>query len=375
MQFCQKEISNKRFVNTIIFLLLFLFTANSLRSQVKSAVTLPAPTGKYAVGTTVFQWLNYSLKDTFTIYPNDYREVAVQLWYPALKTDGAVKAAYAPLYAGADSVTTNSWLLADFAADIAKAPLVIFCPGRGVSKHEYTIMAEELASKGFAVASIDMPYIGATVLLDGRYIKPAPQFRIPGAMLSGPYEKVDSFFQQANLIGAADVTLVINGLKMQNENKRSVLFGKLDMNNIGIFGHSLGGRIAGQALYDNKGIKAYLSMEGIAPPLVRKGGINKPMCYLLSEGLVKFAMQNYMDAVPGRKGLVYITVLTDFGHNSFTDFMFTAPGTYNYKVEENEAYRIGRKLMTSYFQQHLQGKDTFLADMKLEDKVKIEVYK
>ena len=52
---------------------------------------LPEPTGPYAVGTRYFYWIDKSHPDTYTPDPDDYREVSVQVWYPAeLTGDEAV---------------------------------------------------------------------------------------------------------------------------------------------------------------------------------------------------------------------------------------------------------------------------------------------
>jgi dienelactone hydrolase len=91
---------------------------------------------------------------------------------------------------------------------------------------------------------------------------------------------------------------VIRELIKLNTLKSSLFCGRLDIENIGIFGHSLGGRIAGQAIADNKKIKAYISMEGIAPRAVRQNGIKQTMAYLMSEDIVKYAMVNYEQSIP-----------------------------------------------------------------------------
>jgi hypothetical protein len=65
-----------------------------------------------------------------------------------------------------------------------------------MSKHDYTIIAEELASNGFVVVSIDFPHIGFVKYSNGVTLAPAAEFKMPPGMLAGPYEKVDEFFWQ-----------------------------------------------------------------------------------------------------------------------------------------------------------------------------------
>jgi len=44
---------------------------------------LPAPTGPYAVGQTVFRWVDNSRPEVMTDVPDDFREVNATIWYPA----------------------------------------------------------------------------------------------------------------------------------------------------------------------------------------------------------------------------------------------------------------------------------------------------
>ncbi|MEO6608175.1 MAG: hypothetical protein ABIN69_06870 [Aestuariivirga sp.] len=43
----------------------------------------PQPTGPYAIGTLVYDWVDESRPEILTSNPNDHREVMVQIWYPA----------------------------------------------------------------------------------------------------------------------------------------------------------------------------------------------------------------------------------------------------------------------------------------------------
>ena len=44
---------------------------------------LPAPTGPYAVGETVFRWVDTARQEVLTNAPDDFREVVALVWYPA----------------------------------------------------------------------------------------------------------------------------------------------------------------------------------------------------------------------------------------------------------------------------------------------------
>src|ERR1700676_4262542 len=49
----------------------------------KAAITLPSPTGQFAVGRTTFEWINNLETDELSPSPGVKREVAVWVWSPA----------------------------------------------------------------------------------------------------------------------------------------------------------------------------------------------------------------------------------------------------------------------------------------------------
>ncbi|MGE8205878.1 hypothetical protein ACQKP0_15085 [Heyndrickxia sp. NPDC080065] len=51
-------------------------------------INFEKPTGSYAVGTTVYHWVDLNREEWYTKKPKDKRELMVQLWYPA-KDDGS----------------------------------------------------------------------------------------------------------------------------------------------------------------------------------------------------------------------------------------------------------------------------------------------
>lgn len=335
----------------------------------QSNISLPVPTGVFQIGTFTDE-IQTSILDTFYNGDKKYIRLPLQCWYPAAIDTFNLSAKYSPLFPESDTIKTNSFYNKKITTALEKLPVIFFCIGRGMTKHEYTTAAEELASNGYVVVSFDMPYIGTTTLLDGRVIKASSRFKLPPGMITGPYEKVDSFFERASSLGASYVSSIIDYTKQQNEAFTSVLYRKIDLANMGIFGHSLGGRIAGQVIAENKLIKVYLSMEGIAPRILRMNGVQKPMAYMMSDGLAKNALSNYEQAIPKRKDDVYIIILKDFGHNSFTDYPVTANTSLNYKVQQEESVRITRKILVSFFDQYLKNnakvEDVLLAEPLVE---------
>src|SRR5690349_15951072 len=67
-----------------------------VRVEHVSEMTLPKPTGRFAVGRTSFIWTNDNLTDELAPSPGAKRTVFVWIWYPASATQGAAPADYLP---------------------------------------------------------------------------------------------------------------------------------------------------------------------------------------------------------------------------------------------------------------------------------------
>jgi hypothetical protein len=338
-------------------------------------VHLTPPSGPYPVGTVTYEWTDLSRELSYTSHQGDKRTIVAQLWYPAAVDSTSVRAPYSPLSADYSKVKGNSYLRPSFSKSVKNANLIIFSPGRGTERFMYTTLIEDLASQGFVVASIDMPLIGYTLYGDGYVLKPSSEFRTPPGMMGGPYEKVDAFFEKPTAMGVRDLEFVYDQIMKLNKadpNKRFT--GKINMEEIGIFGHSLGGRIAGRYTANNSFVKAYISMEGIPPRDVRyEGKISIPTAMLCSSGTLPYAVDNYNSYIDNRKNTVYFIVMGDFGHNSVTDNPFIYPDSFSYKIDPEIGLNISREIVSTYFKEQL--KDSGNLEEDLNDVKQLEITK
>lgn len=334
-----------------------LITLGSISLYAQNDSTkLPQPTGTYLVGTVTYEWTDVARNISYSSYPSDNRKIITQLWYPATADSNAQKAPYNALSDDYKHVQTNSILSPAFANMASKAPLVIFCPGRGVERFAYTALAEELASHGYVVASIDMPEIGYVYYQDGFTLTPSTKYRAPRGLMAGPYEKVDEFYEEATQTGTRDVQFVLQNIMILSKKDPSGRFiSKIDMANIGLFGHSLGGRIAGNVAVKNRGVKALITMEGIPPRDVRyKGLLRIPCAMWVSTGTLPFAKDNYQVLIDNRKARVDLVELKKFGHNSVTDFPLITPSQFKYEIDAGEGLKISKQLIVDFLNNSLR---------------------
>src|ERR1043165_9656783 len=149
---------------------------------------LPAPTGRYPIGTTSWRLIDPSRREIFT-GSRDARNVEVLAWYPATSVRADATApdlreglpevhAFATVFGVAEDafdalqhVRTHASLDAPPAVTTGKLPVLLFAHGYTGIPSAYTALMEDLASHGYAVLSVVHPYEAtAATLADGRVV-------------------------------------------------------------------------------------------------------------------------------------------------------------------------------------------------------------
>ncbi|MEC1229522.1 alpha/beta hydrolase family protein, partial [Bacillus paralicheniformis] len=135
--------------------------------------------------------------------------------------------------------------------------------------------AEHLASHGFVAVAIDHTFSTmATAFPDGRVT----------SLTTEPYMNgVSENSSKLGNIWTQDADFVINQLDQLN---RDAFEGKLDMDNIGMMGHSFGGATAFNAAYSNPKIKAGINMDGSLYNVNGKQAIAKPFLFMESSSFM-----------------------------------------------------------------------------------------
>jgi dienelactone hydrolase len=144
------------------------------------AVSLPEPTGTFAVGRRTFEWTDAARKDPYGEGP---RKLAVWVWYPVAKGTTGRKVQYAPgLWEGLHLQGPASVFQGPFdnvrdpaldSAPVASGrfPVVVLMPGMGFSAPQYAALAEDLASHGYVVAGVTPTHSANLTVLDGQKVE------------------------------------------------------------------------------------------------------------------------------------------------------------------------------------------------------------
>lgn len=234
-------------------------------TPIPGAVSLPPGTGPYDVGTIELQLTDYDRENPFV--PNGGpRSFMISLFYPAKNVDKYPLAPYMGpgtadfneksfgLPAGTLSlIAPTSHLGAPFNLHTT-SKLIIFSTGFGTSRQGYTTFAEDLASHGYLVATIDHPYdAGVVEFPDGTLIlsDPATDLSDPATMSKMMDARVADALHTFNRLLHGNLTKSIPGVRT-----------RLRVHNAGMFGHSLGGAATAAAMVADNRIRGGINMDG-----------------------------------------------------------------------------------------------------------------
>ncbi|OSP55834.1 VPLPA-CTERM sorting domain-containing protein [Pseudoruegeria sp. SK021] len=201
-----------------------LAAQNRIDGQSADAPELAAY-GGMPVGVRTFEFVNKDQIDMLAIdpsapKPDDYptydRSLAVEMWYPAAEGATGDTSFNAYLRDGITEVTLEGRAMRDAAAAETSAPLPLVLLSHGYPGNRFLMshLAENLASKGYVVASID--HTDSTYRTQGN-------------------------FASTLVNRSLDQLFVLDEMARLNSDHTSGVAGMIDTNNTGLIGYSMGG--------------------------------------------------------------------------------------------------------------------------------------
>jgi dienelactone hydrolase len=307
---------------------------------------LPAPTGSYEVGRVTYDWIDAGRLNPYSPVAGTKQELAVWLWYPAAVVISSQAAEYLPAYwrsalehhqgfvmsrllsRDLSRVKSHSWSDTAVSQRDAMYPVIVLRAGGGALSSDYTSIAEDLASHGYVVVSMDAPYRTVlTAFPDGRVAYRNTQSDFD----SMPYAVGEKAATQLMGVWIEDVKFVLQRLQELNAKDPSGQFqGKLDLQRVGIVGHSLGGATAAQFCHDDAQCSAAIDIDGIPFGSVVQESLHQPFFFILSDHrkesgpeppLVKGKMESIYSKLPVETR--WQVMIDGANHFSFSDQMFT----------------------------------------------------
>ncbi len=305
---------------------------------------LPQPGGPYAIGTFSQVLTDPQRLELYSQDPNQPRRILVQVWYPALPTPQSQPAPwlepmdrYGPAIAGwlglpsffLDHVAlarSHSFLDAPLAEAPGRLPVLLFSHGWGGFRAQNTYQMEELASHGYLVAAIEHPYGSvATVFPDGSLA-----LNNPAALpLDAPPAELAAAGNRLVTQWGGDMALTLDYLVQLNQAGPGERFnGRLDLERVGIFGHSTGAGAAVEFCAHDPRCKAGLGLDAYLTPVsssVLEGGLRQPFLFLFSELWPSEKNKNLYRQLQTASDDSRAFVLLGADHYDFTDLPLLSP--------------------------------------------------
>jgi dienelactone hydrolase len=234
-----------------------------------STAAVPSSTGPSNVGSRVMQMVD-SVRDDPFAGDGTKRELLVRFWYPASIGQGCEPAEYTSqrvwnyfselLGTPLPEVKTNSCLDAPITG--GPHPVIVFTHGYTGTFTDYTFLFEDLASRGYVVASVDHTSEATAVEFpNGRFVK-----SVFGSHLAE--DKLRSDAQSLSLVVSVrskDLKFVVDELARLNGETSGPFAGKLDLTRFAVAGHSLGGLTALIGLNQHPRFKAAVLLDASLP--------------------------------------------------------------------------------------------------------------
>ncbi len=336
-------------------------------------LNLPAPTGTYAVGQTVFRWVDASRHEAMSEDPNDSREVIAVVWYPAERGNKA-KSPYFPELSTVsksliESGEVTAWQVFGLPfihshnlwnAAPAKSgepyPILIFSAGNGTNVEIYTVLASELASHGYIVVGLNHPYDVAAVGLSNHQIATYSKEQDSLAMSAHA-----AFIAERIRVRTEDMLFALNQLEALNVNANSPFAGIIDLKSVAVAGHSLGGITASEACKADSRFRACLNLDGLqrgGPFSTEATAIppEQPFMFLTKESQLPPTLIDKFESTTES----YWVVIHGASHQSFTDGPILQPGLLPFSNRADRIMSLVEKYTLAFLDQTLKNQKSSL---------------
>ncbi|MEU5869135.1 alpha/beta hydrolase [Nonomuraea sp. NPDC047529] len=332
---------------------------------------LPRPTGPDPVGRDTLYLVDQSRKDPW-VPSSGPRRLMLSIHYPARSVSGP-PAPYMSTEEAA-SLLRRKAPGADVPAEVisgirtharagappekGRHPLVVLSPGLGLPRAGLTSLAEDLASRGYVVASIDHAYESSGTVFPGvGLLTCAPLCDQPR-----PPEGGKATISRNR---AKDVSFVLDRLTGRHPAWKRA--GLIDARRIGMAGHSIGGDTASTTMLTDPRVKAGINLDGTVDATLPATGLGKRPFLL---------MGSQRDHTPGKDdtwdrtwkvldGWKRWLTVARAEHSTFTDLALAQSKLGLSSPDAIDAERgtaLTRVYVAAFFDQHLKGRKQPLLD-------------
>jgi len=290
-----------------------LGAAALLPAAASAAVSPPAPTGPAPVGFTRLTMVDAQRTEQIA-QGGGPRRIPLRVWYPAARPgsgqgdvltaaeQGAYEAGFglpAGAFAGLGATSTQHAPPAP-----GRHPVLLLSHGAGLSTAFHVAQATDLASHGHVVIGLD-------------HLGDAELDEVGGDLVfSNPVG--DDFRRRSFVERVADIRFVADHLGAVTG------AGRFDRRRVGIYGHSLGGAAAAQAMAEDRRFRAGVNIDGAMLGSVIDRGLDRPFATLLGD--FPWEVYDGLGAFLSHTRAPHpLERFATTGHQAFTDIVWLVP--------------------------------------------------
>lgn len=350
---------------------------------------IPDPTGQYSIGSYYDIIEDENRLELYTEDPTDTRRFMIKVWYPS----SGILLSNPRKWIGNEHITKQlakdmgiPGLLLDHINDIPSNdhgssrlsraqesyPIVIISHGWGGFMTLHTDLAEELASRGYVVVAIDHTYGSVATTFTDETV-----YQNKDAL---PDREDPGFLDAANQLVytyAGDIVRTIEYLEDENASMSySLLKDRLDLDNIGLIGHSTGGGADVAVALNDTRIKALLGLDAWVEPILQTEitkGLNIPSVFLRSETWETGQNNDNLSELILNNSQATLYQIDGTTHSDFTmAYMFsTLTGMLGITGSLDADYLLDmqKDIMNSFFDEHLKGEINQTVDLTSYDEL------
>jgi len=363
-----------------LFAVFWLSACAALVSVLIPMEDVAKPTGPYQVGTQIIHMVDNDRSAWYGEESSGSREIMVRVWYPAHPQEGDQKAPYVynekligdmvsqgfgiPKYLmqNISNIKANSWSGIDPVDK--KFPVLIFSHGHGGLKIQNTTQMEEMASHGYVIFACDHAYDAGVSIFPGERVI-FNKTNIPEDY--SEEEKWDLRRVQLDY-RATDIQFMLDEMARGNF-LSDALKNSLDLEHIGLFGHSFGGGTSIVVASTDDRIDACFGLDAWflpVPSSVLNSDLNKPFLHL---GQVRWKEKdNYLklDTLVGNNSAWSMRLdVQGATHYDFTDFSQFNRLTKRYgsgTIAPPRIRRITNSVIRDFFDHYLKNGPALAGD-------------
>ncbi|UNT00152.1 alpha/beta hydrolase [Streptomyces tubbatahanensis] len=343
-------------------------------------LSLPRPTGRYGIGGATLHLTDTARRDPWVDSAGD-RQVMVSLRYPARHVSGhgermpymSAKEAGLLLEGQkldkrlkAEQLASARTHTREGARPAAgRHPLILLSPGFTLHRATLTVLAEELASRGYVVALVDHAYesFGST-FPDGDTTRTLTCVACETVEKAPDDDGEKKILARAARTRAADLSFVVDELTRKpgrGETAHHDFSRLIDPRRIGAAGHSLGGNAAAVAAGTDHRVRAAANLDGSFFAPVPRAGTGRPVLML---GTRKGHTPQADDRTWPRQwtrlhGWKRWLTVADAGHFSFNDLPvlggLLGMSDPSAPLPGERCRQITTDYVTAFFDRHLRG--------------------